>query len=60
MTRIMKKDKKFVNLFHENTKEVFEKKKLIPIKILFAEKKDEVDIPPFTVFLIHFNFYMQT
>ena len=22
----MKKDKKFVNLFHENTKEVFEKK----------------------------------
>ena len=36
------KDEEVVNLFNENT-EVFEGKKLNPIKTPFVEKKDEID-----------------
>ena len=36
------KDEEIVNLFNENT-EVFEEKKLNPIKTPFVEKKDEID-----------------
>ena len=41
----MKKTKNIVNLFNENTKDVFEEKNLIPIKTLFVEKKDGLDRP---------------
>ena len=36
-----KKDKKKLNIFNENTEEVFEEEKLIPIKTPFVEKKDD-------------------
>ena len=35
------KDKKKLNIFNENTEEVFEEEKLIPIKTPFVEKKDD-------------------